>query len=89
MEAFPLGDGAELGIVRRNWMGPAGATLRLFAQWLRPTTIFKGSEIPWAVSFWRFPTEVPGCAADGVAPVTPETANFRARAVSILRLACG
>ena len=40
MEAFPLGDGAELGIVRRNWMGPAGATLRLFAQWLRPTTIF-------------------------------------------------
>ena len=38
MEAFPLGDGAELGIVRRNWMGPAGATLRLFAQWLRPTT---------------------------------------------------
>ena len=52
-------------------------------------TIFKGSEILWAVSFWRFPTEVPGCAADGVAPVTPETANFRARAVSILRLACG
>ena len=38
MEAFPLGDGAELGIVRRNQMRPAGATLGLFAQWLRPTT---------------------------------------------------
>jgi hypothetical protein len=47
MEAFPLGDGAELGIVRRNLMRHAGATLRLFAQWLRPTTIYKSQGVRW------------------------------------------
>ena len=51
MEAFPLGGGAELGIVRRNQMRPAGATLRLFAQWLRPTTN-KGKTNPSGLAFF-------------------------------------
>jgi len=70
-------------------MRPAGATLRLFAQWLRPTTNTKGSDFLRALFLGRFPGEIGRSAAGDPRPKHPNFAVFSARAVSILRLACG
>jgi len=87
-----LGDGSAV-----DGHKVAGAAVRLLMQRARHqflarpafSTIHKGSDSLRALFLWRFPGEVRGCAAGGVAPETPEMAFFWPRAVSVLRLACG